>query len=201
MKIIAHPSPNFGDRRGCDAPDMVILHYTGMATAQAALDRLCDPAPEVSCHYLIAETGAVYQLVDETRRAWHAGTSYWQGETDINSRSIGIELANPGPLCGCPPFAAAQMDALAGLLATLQTRWAIPADRVLGHADVAPGRKADPGAKFDWDRLGLRRDVHADGDVDAALVELGYDPGVSPAARLSAARLRFRIVDEGPASA
>ena len=195
MKIIAHPSPNFGDRRGCDAPDMIVIHYTGMATAQAALDRLCDPGPEVSCHYLIDENGGIYQLVDDACRAWHAGRSYWQGQTDINSRSIGIELANPGPLVGSPPFAARQMDALAQMLEKLCARWGIAADCVLGHADVAPGRKADPGAKFDWDRFGLRRSVRVDRNPDRALLALGYDPEASPAARLGAAQLRFRLVD------
>lgn len=195
MTLIAHPSPNFGPRIGCAAPDMIILHYTGMDTAEAALARLCDPGPEVSSHYLIAEDGRVFQLVDDTQRAWHAGVSYWQGARDINSRSIGIELANPGPLENCPPFPEPQMAALAGLVAGLQSRWSIPAARVVGHADVAPGRKADPGAKLDWARLGLELTLKVQGDLDQQLVDLGYDPDATPQARAAAAADRFAIID------
>jgi len=120
-----------------------------MQTAQAALKTLCNPKTEVSAHYLIAEDGEVLSLVPEDLRAWHAGAGAWGSVTDVNSRSIGIELANPG---NCP-FAAPQMDALEDLLAGIKTRWQIRPERVIGHSDMAPGRKIDPGARFDWLRL------------------------------------------------
>jgi N-acetylmuramoyl-L-alanine amidase len=128
---------------------MVVLHYTAMATAEAALERLRDPASEVSAHYLIAEDGRLWRLTPESRRAWHAGVARWGGVTDVNSRSIGIELANAGD----HPFPEPQMAALERLLDGVMARWTIPPERVLGHACVAPGRKADPGRRFDWRRL------------------------------------------------
>jgi len=132
---------------------MLIIHYTGMVSAEAALDRLCDPASEVSAHYLIDEDGTTWRLVPEDRRAWHAGRAFWAGETDINSRSIGIELANPGHEHGYRPFPDAQMKALERLCRDILSRFPIPSHLVLGHADVAPGRKHDPGELFDWQRL------------------------------------------------
>lgn len=153
MKITQTPSPNHGPRKGVDAPDMILIHYTAMETAAAAIARLCDPGPEVSAHYLICEDGKITQMVPEDRRAWHAGVSCWDGEEDINSCSIGIELANPGPLNALPPFPERQMSALEWLIADIRTRWAIPVSRILGHEDVAPGRKFDPGPKFDWARI------------------------------------------------
>ncbi len=147
------PSPNHGPRVGGHPIDMLVLHYTGMATGDAALDRLCDAAAEVSAHYMIEESGTVWRLVDEDRRAWHAGTAYWAGETDINSRSIGIELVNPGHGPNYRPFAEAQMAALERLAQDIVRRHRIPAHRVLGHSDVAPDRKLDPGELFDWARL------------------------------------------------
>ncbi|MEM6624059.1 MAG: N-acetylmuramoyl-L-alanine amidase [Pseudomonadota bacterium] len=150
---IDHPSPNHGERRGVARPDMVVLHYTGMQTAEAALARLCDPGPEVSAHYLIAEDGRLWQLVDEARRAWHAGVSRWGAITDVNSHAIGIELANPGHHLGYPPFPHPQIAVLEGLLAQILARWSIPPGRVVGHEHVAPGRKIDPGERFDWARL------------------------------------------------
>ncbi len=132
---------------------MIVIHYTGMETCAAALARLCDPVAEVSAHYLIDLDGATEQLVDETRRAWHAGVSEWQGETDINSRSIGIELANKGHGPGYHPFPEAQMAALETLIKDIKLRWSISPDNVVGHEDIAPGRKIDPGPKFDWARL------------------------------------------------
>ena len=155
MEIAQLSSPNFGKRKNDVLPDMIVIHYTAMETADAAIQRLCDPGPEVSAHYVIDETGQVTQLVDEKCRAWHAGLSDWQGETDVNSVSIGIELANPGPLDDLPPFPEAQMTALEKLIRDIRTRWSIPIDRIVGHEDVAPGRKADPGPKFDWARLRL----------------------------------------------
>ena len=147
---IERPSPNHGLRAAGVPIDVLLLHYTGMDTAEAALDRLCDPAAEVSCHWLIDRDGTVYRLVDEERRAWHAGQSFWAGAHDINSRSIGIELVNPGHELGYPDFPPDQMAALAELAQGILARHPIPPHRVLGHSDVAPGRKQDPGEKFDW---------------------------------------------------
>ena len=155
MTVIPHPSPNFGPRR--EGPvDMLVLHYTGMAGAGEALARLCDPAAEVSSHYLIDEDGSVFQLVDEGSRAHHAGVSFWAGTRDVNSRSIGIELVNPGHELGYRPFPQAQMAALAELARAILRRHPIPSARVLGHADVAPARKRDPGELFDWAWLAAR---------------------------------------------
>ena len=153
FEIIEHPSPNFTERRGVDAPDMVVLHYTGMQSAEAARARLCDPAAEVSAHYLIAEDGRIWRLVAEEMRAWHAGRARWGGIEDVNSHSIGIELANPGHEFGYPPFAEPQMAVLERLLADCLERWSIVPERVVGHEHVAPVRKIDPGEKFDWQRL------------------------------------------------
>ncbi|HVJ54499.1 MAG TPA: N-acetylmuramoyl-L-alanine amidase [Aliidongia sp.] len=150
MIVHDRPSPNHGPRRPGAPIDMLILHYTGMASAEAALARLTDPAAEVSCHWLVDEDGSVYRLVAEERRAWHAGHAYWAGERDVNSRSIGIELVNPGHEWGYRPFPAAQMAALRELALGIVGRHPIPAHRVLGHSDVAPGRKQDPGELFDW---------------------------------------------------
>ena len=149
--ILDYPSPNHGPRRA--AIDMLILHYTGMVSARAALERLCEPTAKVSAHYLIDEDGTTYRLVPEGRRAWHAGVSSWAGESDINSRSIGIELVNPGHEFGYRRFPEAQMAALEDLCQGLLSRHPIPRDRVLGHSDVAPSRKRDPGEFLDWARL------------------------------------------------
>lgn len=190
--LTEHPSPNFGPRRDGAQPDLVVLHYTAMPTAKAALDRLCDPEYEVSAHYLIDEAGQVFCLVSEDMRAWHAGAGAWGDVSDVNSRSIGIELANPGDA----PFAAAQMDALEALLSGVLDRWLIPPERVIAHSDLAPERKCDPGARFDWKRLsrqGLAVWGDADdeaGEFDASLTRFGYPPA-APKARLAAFRLRF----------
>jgi N-acetylmuramoyl-L-alanine amidase len=145
-------SPNFDARTG-GAPDMILLHYTGMAAADAALDRLCDPAAKVSAHYFVHENGRVVQLVPEARRAWHAGEAAWNGESDVNSRSIGIEIVNPGHEFGYPDFPAQQIEAVIALCRDIAARRRIPATRVLAHSDVAPSRKQDPGEKFPWDAL------------------------------------------------
>lgn len=156
-ETIRSVSPNHGVRRGRGAagPDMVVLHYTAMRDAAAALARLSDPAAEVSAHYLIDETGRVYGLVPEARRAWHAGVSAWGGDADVNSRSIGVELSHPGePDAGPqPPFPNDQMAALEALLSAIMARWGLAPKRVVGHSDVAPGRKIDPGPAFEWARL------------------------------------------------
>jgi N-acetylmuramoyl-L-alanine amidase len=145
------PSPNFNARRGL--PDMLVLHYTGMPTGEAALERLRDPAAEVSAHYLVEEDGRIFVLVPEERRAWHAGRGAWQGETDINAASIGIEIVNPGHEFGYRAFPDAQIDAVIALTADIRSRWSIPDARIIAHSDLAPQRKEDPGELFPWKRL------------------------------------------------
>jgi len=144
------PSPNHGERKDGRRPTMLVLHYTGMPDEGEALQWLCNPVSQVSAHYFVFSDGRVLQLVPEARRAWHAGISSWNGETDINSSSIGIEIANPGDL---PPYPDAQVESVIALAKDVVTRWRIPATRVLGHSDVAPGRKVDPGENFPWKRL------------------------------------------------
>lgn len=151
IPAIERLSPNRGARKA--AIDMLLFHYTGMESAAAALDRLCDPATEVSAHYLIDEDGTVYALVDEARRAWHAGIGFWSRETDINSRSIGIELQNPGHEFGYRDFPGRQIAVLERLSRYLITKYSISMRQVLGHSDVAPGRKQDPGERFPWRAL------------------------------------------------
>lgn len=145
--VIASPNQ---EPRPAGSVDIIVLHYTGMATAEAARERLCDPAAKVSSHYLVDEDGTITQLVAETRRAYHAGESSWQGTTDINSRSIGIEIVNGGHDFGCPDFPPHQIDAVIRLCRDIQTRWPIPQFNVLAHSDIAPSRKRDPGEKFPW---------------------------------------------------
>ncbi|CDX13275.1 conserved hypothetical protein [Mesorhizobium sp. ORS 3324] len=146
-------SPNFGPRRETLRPDMIVLHYTGMATGAGAEAWLCDPTSEVSSHYLVHEDGRIVQMVRESDRAWHAGKSSWFGRTDINSCSVGIEIVNPGHLLGYKAFPKRQIDAVIGLCAGIAGRHSIPPQRVLAHSDVAPGRKVDPGEKFPWKAL------------------------------------------------
>ena len=147
------PSPNSGERNGGRLPDMLILHYTGMSTAQAALDWLCSEESQVSSHYFVDETGVVTQLLPERLRGWHAGASCWKGETDINSASIGIEIANPGHEAGSPPFPEEQIRSVIALCRDIIARHGIAAERVLAHSDVAPMRKQDPGELFPWEQL------------------------------------------------
>jgi N-acetylmuramoyl-L-alanine amidase len=196
MRTIHRPSPNHDARPKNQPIDILLLHYTDMASAEAALDRLTDPAARVSAHYCIEEDGTVFRLVPEERRAWHAGVSYWAGARNINDRSIGIELANPGHSCGYRPFPEAQMRALEELADGILTRHPIPAQRVLGHSDVAPGRKIDPGELFDWRCLaragvgvwpepmcfpdpGTATSAHAIADVQSRLARFGYGLAVT----------------------
>ena len=194
------PSPNFGDRRGQVRPSLVVIHYTAMASCAEARIRLCDPAAEVSAHWLISEAGQTEPLVDEAHRAWHAGAGAWAGITDVNSHSIGIELANSGR----QPFAEPQMAALECLLHGIMARWAIPAHRIIAHSDMAPTRKGDPGARFDWRRLALAglsvwpQTVQADpAEFEPALRAFGYPDAPEPDL-LAAFRLRFRPWVKGP---
>jgi N-acetylmuramoyl-L-alanine amidase len=144
------PSPTHDERKDGRAPDMIVLHYTGMPTAQEALERLCNPRSKVSSHYFVFEDGRIVQSVRENRRAWHAGVSLWAGETDINSSSIGVEIANPGHDNGYPDFPTRQIAAVIALCKGIIARRGIARDRVLAHSDVAPSRKQDPGEKFPW---------------------------------------------------
>ncbi len=196
MKPIDAPSPNFDARRS--PPDMIVLHYTGMQSAQAALDRLTDPEAKVSAHYMVAEDGEVFDLVPEARRAWHAGASFWHGARDINSASIGIEIVNPGHELGYRPFPEGQIDAVISLLTDIRSRWTVPDSRILGHSDVAPARKIDPGELFPWRRLATKGHglwveppaapgaALADGDeglgvmaMQGALARLGYESPIT----------------------
>jgi N-acetylmuramoyl-L-alanine amidase len=209
LVIRDRPSPNYAERGG-PRIDMLVLHYTGMPSAEAALQRLCDPAARVSAHYLLAEDGLVWRLVPEARRAFHAGISCWCGETDLNHVSIGIEIVNPGHEWGYRPFPEAQMKAVLRLCHAILARHPIPPDRILGHSDIAPDRKADPGELFDWARLaaagvgiwpppaGERGRGRGIGVVERAaaladLAAIGY--GVDPdndAVALAAFQRRFR---------
>ena len=199
--IIERPSPNFDARK---LPiSILVLHYTGMVDAFTALDRLTDPASKVSSHYLIDEDGQVYRLVHETRRAWHAGKAHWRGIDDVNSASIGIELANPGHEFGYRPFAKPQMEALIPLMAGIVNRYGITRGNIVGHSDVAPARKVDPGELFDWDclarfRLALPRPTKyltdplwSDASFLLALERFGYDV-VDAEAAVRAFQRRFR---------
>ena len=192
-------SPNHGDRRG-QRPELIVLHYTGMADGPSARARLCDPTAEVSAHWLIHENGLTEPLVPEDRRAWHAGAGSWQGRDDVNSRSIGIELVNPGDC----PFPEPQMAALEALLGQIMARWDISPAAVIGHSDMAPGRKIDPGPRFDWQRLALQGlAIWPAGNADdlplaESLTRIGYPDG---AGRLAAFRLRFRPWADGPEDA
>ncbi len=197
--MIERPSPNHGSRPLGARVDMVVIHYTGMETAEAALERMCDPDAKVSAHYMIGEDGTVWRLVAERDRAWHAGKSRWAGARNINDISIGIELVNPGHEFGYRPFAPAQMAALTDLGREIVARHRIPPSRVLGHSDVACGRKQDPGELFDWAALaeaGLGlwpAGTHGDAPADTAQggkagAETGPEPGTSDLAIAAAQR-------------
>jgi N-acetylmuramoyl-L-alanine amidase len=178
--VVELPSPNQGPRAGGVAPSVLLLHYTGMPTAAAALERLCDPVAKVSSHYVVDEDGTIYRLVEEGRRAHHAGVSFWAGSTDINSASVGVEIVNPGHEHGYRSFPDAQVAAVIALGRAVVGRWSIPPQRVLAHSDVAPDRKQDPGELFPWDRLA------------AAGVGLWVEPEpIAPG-------VAFRRGDEGP---
>lgn len=199
--IIDTPSPNFDERA---LPiTMIVLHYTGMQDAASAIARLADAEAKVSAHYLIAEDGQVVRMVDEEKRAWHAGKSYWRGTTDVNSASIGIEIVNPGHEFGYRAFPVAQIDALIPLMQQITLKYRITRGNVVGHSDVAPARKEDPGELFPWERLARLRlalpsptknlmDPHwTDGGFLLALERFGYDVA-DAAAAVRAFQRRFR---------
>jgi N-acetylmuramoyl-L-alanine amidase len=199
-------SPNWDER--ALPVSMVVLHYTGMQSGAEALDRLCDAAAKVSAHYLVDEDGTVTRLVPEDKRAWHAGKAYWRGITDVNSASVGIELVNPGHEWGYRPFPDAQMEALVPLLAAIRDRHQVPRANIVGHSDVAPARKEDPGELFDWEMLShyklvlptpkARMNLIYDepGAFFLALERFGYDIADGHAAiRAFQRRWRPRIID------
>jgi N-acetylmuramoyl-L-alanine amidase len=193
MKKMKMKSTNFDERRGVKKPSMIILHYTGMQNFTAALDHLCDPASKVSSHYLIDLAGRLYPLVDEDKRAWHAGQSFWNKIIDVNSHSIGIEITNPGHEFGYQPFPDKQIDAVIELCLGLIQKYKIKSYNILAHSDIAPRRKQDPGELFPWERLatefvglwassremdfGAAKKVLADRTLfHELLIEYGYDP-------------------------
>lgn len=201
MTIIDAPSPNFDER---EAPvSVLVLHYTGMQTAEAAIDRLRDPAAGVSAHYLVAEDGTILRMVAEDKRAWHAGVSYWRGMTALNHHSVGIEIVNPGHEWGYRPFPDEQMAALIPLVADIKERHGITRGNVVGHSDIAPVRKRDPGELFPWHqlarlRLALPRPTKnlmdprwTEGGFMLALERFGYDVTDKMAAVMAFQR-RFR---------
>ena len=205
--VIDHVSPNHGPRRGGLSVDTIVVHYTDTRTVADSLEILCSPERQVSAHYLIGEDGAVYRLVPETERAWHAGLSFWRGERDVNSRSIGIELQNPGERFGYRAFPDAQMSALAALCAGLKRRWPIEERNVIGHSDVAPDRKTDPGVLFDWRAFsraghGLWPEAGEEAADPVALPEMlreiGYDPDCGMALAAFQQHYRPALVDNQP---
>lgn len=157
LSLVQRPSPNFNERVGGSMPDILLMHYTGMQSCEAAVTRLTDPAARVSSHYTVDEDGTVYVHVDEAMRAWHAGISHWRGETDINSRSIGIEIVNPGHEFGYRAFPDVQIAAVIELSRGILSRHRIPPRNVIAHSDIAPGRKEDPGELFPWKQLAQER--------------------------------------------
>src|SRR3984893_5642581 len=194
------PSPNHGERQGVQRPDMIVLHYTGMPSAAAALDRLCARGTEVSAHYFVFEDGQIVQMVPENRRAWHAGAAFWAGETDINSCSIGIEIANPGHEHGYPDFPKRQIAATTALCRGILTRNTIAPARVLGHSDVAPARKQDPGEKFPWRILhdsGVGHWVKPAKITDGPLLALGDRSDAVVAVQRSLAEYGYGIAESG----
>ncbi|MBL8587485.1 MAG: N-acetylmuramoyl-L-alanine amidase, partial [Methylobacteriaceae bacterium] len=212
------PSPNHGDRVGGPV-DAIVLHYTGMASGAAAIARLCDPAAEVSAHYVVERDGTILQLVPEARRAWHAGRAFWAGERDLNSSSIGVEIVNGGHDFGLPPYPARQIDAVIDLCADIVARRAVTPERLLAHSDIAPERKDDPGERFPWRRLaaaglcravrpapirdGTELDGPAFAEARAALAAIGFDvagaggpdPALRAALRAFQRRHRPRRID------
>ena len=184
------PSPNHNARPTGTPIDSLVLHYTGMQSAEAALARLCDAAARVSSHYLLDEDGTIWQLVPDERRAWHAGPSFWRGHTDINSRSIGIEIVNPGHEWGYRAFPAAQMQALVDLCRELLARHPILRQNVVAHSDIAPDRKQDPGELFEFSLLAR----HGIGIFPAGVADLGVADIVSDAAGLAPVRANLAAV-------
>jgi N-acetylmuramoyl-L-alanine amidase len=202
LTFVERPSPNFNDRKG-QSVQFLVIHCTAMATAEAAIERLCDPATQVSSHYVVDEQGSVYRLVAEENRAWHAGVSFWDGKTDLNSSSIGIEIANPGDA----PYPQAQMDAVIALSNDIVNRHKIRSFYVVAHSDIAPDRKQDPGEQFNWQSLSANNlgvwPIPTQGDyktsaawgqkdLQRALVKFGYRPTLDQPTLLTAFQRHFQ---------
>lgn len=196
LNVIAMPSPNFNDRK--TPITLILLHYTGMESGAAAIARLCDRQAQVSAHYVVEENGRILQLVGDDKRAWHAGVASWQGETDINSASIGIEIVNGGHDFGLPVYPAVQVERVIALVGDLMTRHGIAAHRVIGHSDVAPGRKRDPGEHFPWATLaaaGCAQPRPDGSDLDGGegeLARIGYSLAAGVEAVTEAFQRRWR---------
>jgi len=201
MDPLDTPSPNFDERT---LPiSMIVLHYTGMQDAASAIDRLCDPAAKVSAHYVVDEDGTVHRLIAEEHRAWHAGASHWRGITDVNSASVGIEIVNPGHEWGYRAFPDAQIEALIPLVAAIKDRYGVTRGNIVGHSDIAPVRKRDPGELFPWHRLARLRlalprptqnlldPMWTQAGFLLALERFGYDV-TDPMAAIMAFQRRFR---------
>lgn len=198
LTIVEQASPNHDDRPAELPIDMLILHYTGMQTAKAAIDRLRSPQAQVSSHYLVDEDGTVVRLVPEEKRAWHAGVSHWRGNTGLNGRSIGIEIVNPGHEWGYRDFPVMQLAAVCDLCLSILSRHPIPPRNVVGHSDVAPDRKQDPGERFAWAEL-ARNGV---GLWPQGVVDLGTTGAVRDAVtlrpvRAALAEIGYRVAPEG----
>lgn len=196
LDVIAAPSPNFNDRK---LPiSLIVLHYTGMETGQVALERMCDPKAEVSAHFMVEEDGRVFQLVADEKRAWHAGVSYWHGERDINSASIGVEIVNGGHDFGLPDYPAQQVAAVCLLVGELMRRHRLKPHQVIGHSDIAVDRKEDPGEHFPWNVLAGRglavqlRGQEASAALATDLERAGYDPAANQEDIIRAFQRRHR---------
>jgi N-acetylmuramoyl-L-alanine amidase len=199
LRILDLPSPNCDSRPANTPVDLLILHYTGMKTAQAAIDRLRDPAARVSAHYLVDEDGSILRLVNEDKRAWHAGASYWRGHTELNDRSVGIEMVNPGHEWGYRDFPILQLAGVCDLCLSILSRHPIPARNIVGHSDVAPDRKEDPGEKFEWQALA----ENGVGLWPADVPDFGTTGAVRDAADLRSVRnalaeIGYSVAPEGP---
>ncbi|MBT8417323.1 MAG: N-acetylmuramoyl-L-alanine amidase [Silicimonas sp.] len=199
MKIAERPSPNHDERRDGNRVELVVLHYTAMDDAEAAMSRLCDPECEVSAHYLVGRDGQVTRMIDEDRRAWHAGEGKWADRADVNSRSIGVELDNDGQSA----YPDAQMEALEALLADILERNGLEPKHVIAHSDMAPDRKSDPGRRFDWKRLADKGlsvwpEASMPGDFMRYAAAFGYPVEHGQMTILDAFRQRFRPEATGP---
>ncbi len=201
FEILQTPSPNFNDRVNGAPIDMLVLHYTGMKTAQEALDRMRDEDSEVSAHYMVDEKGKIYQLVDEKKRAWHAGISHWRGRNQLNDYSIGVEIVNPGHEFGYVPFPENQMYSVVDLCVDMVKRYKIKPHNVVGHSDIAPDRKQDPGELFDWKSLakqgvGLWPDKDYEYQVEAVL-EIGKSNKQVEKLQRDLGKLGYKITADG----
>lgn len=198
LRVRDLPSPNHDERPAGTPIDMLILHYTGMKTAREAIDRLRDPLARVSAHYVVDEDGAVLRLVPEEKRAWHAGVSYWRGHSELNGRSIGIEIVNPGHEWGYRDFPVLQLAAVCDVCLAVLSRNPIPARNVVAHSDVAPDRREDPGERFDWQSLAQNGvGLWPENAPDLATAGAAHDAAALPDVRTALADIGYRVAPEG----